>query len=303
MKREALEWLDRFERYQVTERRVSPHTVSAYRQDLSALRDFCDDEQVEDWMAVDVSRVRAFCSGSAANGLGPRSVQRRLSALRTFFDFLIRELVLPANPAKLIQGPRIVRNLPDILDPQQMQQLIEIPDDEVFGIRDRAIMELLYSSGLRLIELVRLDRTDLDFADRTVRVLGKGNVTRIVPVGTFACEALKRWRCTRAKLAGPNQPALFVGRGGQRLQQRAVQTRVAYWARWQGIPIAVYPHLFRHSFATHLLESSGDIRAVQELLGHANISTTAIYTSLNTQHLIKVYEKTHPRAQRKISRE
>jgi integrase/recombinase XerC len=303
MRREALEWRDRFERYLVTERRVSPHTVTNYRLDLAALMSFCDDERLEHWLAVDVRQVRAFCARSAAKGLAAQSVQRRLSALRTFMSFLVREGVLPANPAKLVQGPKVVRKLPTTLDPDQMQRLIEIPADEVYGIRDRAMMELLYSSALRLIELVRLDRTDLDFADRTVRVLGKGNVTRIVPVGSFAIEALKRWRGARAKFARPDQPALFVGRGGRRLNKRAIQTRVAYWARRQGISLRVYPHLFRHSCATHVLESCGDIRAVQELLGHASISTTAIYTNLNTQHLIKVYEKTHPRAHRKVSRE
>lgn len=303
MKPEAMEWLDRFERFQVTERRVSPNTVSGYSRDLAALTAFCDGENLEHWPAVGVPQVRAFCARSAAKGLAPRSVQRRLSALRSFFNFLVREGVLCANPAILVQGPRMVRKLPPTLDSDQMKHLIEIPEDDVYGIRDRAIMELLYSSGLRLIELVRLDRTDLDFADRTVRVLGKGNVTRIVPVGSFAIEALKRWRGARAKLARLDQPALFVGRGGRRLNRRAIQTRVAYWARRQGIPVRVYPHLFRHSCGTHVLESSGDIRAVQELLGHASISTTAIYTNLNTQHLMKVYAKTHPRAHRKDGRE
>jgi integrase/recombinase XerC len=303
MRREALEWLDRFERYLVTERRVSPNTVSSYRQQLRTLREFCEANQLEHWPEVDVRQVRAFLARSSGSGLAPSSVQHRLSAVRSFFQFLIREGVLGANAAKLIQGPKLVRKLPETLDPDQMQRLIEIPDDDVYGIRDRAMMELLYSSGLRLIELVRLDRTDLDMVDRTVRVLGKGNTTRIVPVGSFAIQALKRWRGARAKLTRPDQPALFVGRGGRRLQRRAVQTRVAYWARRQGIPLHVYPHLFRHSFATHLLESSGDIRAVQELLGHASISTTTIYTHLNSQHLFSVYEKTHPRAHRKPSNE
>jgi len=295
----ALEWTDRFQRYLTTERQVSPHTASAYRLELMALVAFCDGELIEDWSAVLVSHIRTFAARSHAGGLSPQSIQRRLSAVRTFMKFLIREGVIGANVAELVQAPRSTRRLPSVLDIDQMKRLIEIPADEVYGIRDRAIMELLYSSGLRLIELVRLDRTDLDFADRTVRVLGKGNVTRIVPVGSLAIEALKRWRGTRGKLARPDQPALFVGRGGRRLNRRAVQMRVAYWARRQGIPVRVYPHLFRHSCATHVLESSGDIRAVQDLLGHASISTTAIYTSLDSQHLIKVYQNTHPRAHRK----
>jgi len=295
----ALEWTDRFQRYIATERRFSPHTASAYRHELAALVAFCDHERIEDWSAVLVSHVRTFAARSHARGLSPQSVQRRLSAVRTFMKFLIREGIIGANVAELIQAPRTTRRLPNVLDPDQMKRLIEIPDTDSLAIRDRAIMELLYSSALRLIELIRLNCGDVDFADGTVTVLGKGNVARIVPVGSYAIKALQQWVRVRRRLVGrQQQTALFVGRRGDRLGRRAVQTRVAYWARRQGIAMKVHPHLFRHSAATHLLESSGSIRDVQEFLGHVSISTTQIYTHLNAQHLFEVYDKTHPRARR-----
>lgn len=297
----ALEWTDRFQRYLTTERQVSPHTASAYRLELVALVTFCDRERIEDWPAVLVSHIRTFAARSHGGGLSPQSVQRRLSAVRTFMKFLIREGVIGANVAELIQAPRTVRRLPSVLDPDQMKRLIEIPDCGPYTVRDRAIMELLYSSALRLIELTRLNCGDVDLADRTVTVLGKGNVSRIVPVGSFAVKALQQWLRVRRQLSkNQYQTALFVGRSGERLGRRAVQTRVAYWARRQGIAMHVHPHMFRHACATHLLESSGSIRDVQEFLGHASISTTQIYTHLDAQHLFEVYDKTHPRARRKV---
>jgi integrase/recombinase XerC len=300
----ALEWTDRFQRYLTTERQVSPHTASAYRLDLAALVTFCDRERIEDWLAVGVTHVRSFAARSHAGGLSPQSVQRRLSAVRTFMRFLVREGVIGANTAELIQAPRSTRRLPDVLDADQMKRLIEIPGSDAYAVRDRAIMELLYSSALRLIELIRLNCGDVDLADRTVTVLGKGNVARIVPVGSFAVKALQQWLRVRRKLAkNQYQTALFVGRGGRRLGRRIVQTRIDSWARRQGIVMHVHPHMFRHACATHLLESSGAIREVQEFLGHASISTTQIYTHLDTQHLFRVYEATHPRARRKDSHE
>jgi integrase/recombinase XerC len=179
-----------------------------------------------------------------------------------------------------------------------MARLLEIPDSDIYSLRDRAIMELLYSSALRLAELTRLNRGDIDFSDQVVRVLGKGNVARVVPVGSFAIKALQAWLRVRSQVAKHNEAAVFVGRGGRRLGPRAVQVRVDYWARHQGIAVHVHPHMFRHACATHVLESSRSIREVQELLGHASISTTQIYTHLNAQHLFEVYEKAHPRAHR-----
>jgi integrase/recombinase XerC len=211
----------------------------------------------------------------------------------------MREGVLKSNTAQDIQAPKIVRRLPETLDADQMARLLELPSGNALVARDRAMMELLYSSGLRLAELVSLDLTSIDLKDRTVRVLGKGRKVRVVPVGKMALAALSAWYTERARLARPDATALFIGRRGRRLGPRAVQARVAYWARRQGIPLHVYPHLFRHSFASHLLESGGDLRAVQELLGHADISTTQIYTHLDFQHLARIYDATHPRARRK----
>ena len=310
----ALEQIAQFRRYMTTERRLSAHTDSNYARDPAALVKFCDVHQLKDWTAVDSQHIRAFAAHSHAKGLAPRSIQRRLSAVRGFFEFLVRESLVPRkaaesrptaspriknNPAYEVRAPKARRRLPETLDPDQMARLLEVPAGDVLVTRDRAIMELLYSSGLRLAELVGLNLDGLDLADRTVRVVGKGNKTRIVPVGTEAVQALTQWLKERASITKSDELALFVGRNGGRISRRAVQTRVAYWARRQGVSMRVYPHLFRHSFASHLLESGGDLRGVQELLGHADIATTQIYTHLDFQHLARIYDKTHPRARRK----
>jgi integrase/recombinase XerC len=226
-------------------------------------------------------------------------VQRRLSAVRTFLHFLVREGVLKKNPGVDVRAPKAGKRLPHTLDVDQMGVLLSLKTKQPMDVRDLAIMELLYSSGLRLAELVGLDLGDVHMADRTVRVTGKGNKTRIVPVGRQAIAALKRWLTERAGLAATGEQALFLNQRGRRLSGRAVQLRVARHARAQGIPTGVHPHLFRHSFATHLLESSRDLRAVQELLGHASIGTTQIYTHLDFQHLARIYESSHPRARRR----
>jgi integrase/recombinase XerC len=309
----ALEHVARFRRYMTTERRLSAHTDSNYARDLAALVKFCDIHGLEDWSALDSQHIRSFAAHSHAKGLAPRSIQRRLSAVRGFFEFLVRESVVSQraqkrpdaapniknNPAYEVRAPKAQRRLPETLDADQMGRLLEIPAGDIFVTRDRAIMELLYSSGLRLAELVGLDVNGLDLPDRTVHVLGKGNKARIVPVGTHAVSALTQWLNERVSIAKSSETALFVGRSGTRLGRRAVQTRVAYWARRQGVSMRVYPHLFRHSFASHLLESGGDLRGVQELLGHADIATTQIYTHLDFQHLARIYDQTHPRARRK----
>lgn len=300
----SLEWLARFRRYMTSERRLSAHTERGYTRDLTALIKYCDRNGIPDWSALDTQHVRLFAAHSHAAGLAPRSIQRRLSAVRSFCEFLLREgrsgsKRMRGNPAHEVRAPKASRRLPATLDPDQMARLLEIPAGDTLSARDRAIMELLYSSGLRLAELVGLDIARLDLKDRSVEVLGKGRKSRIVPVGRAAVRSLKAWLEERAVLARPGETAVFVGRSGTRLGARAVQARVAYWARRQGLGMHVHPHLFRHSFASHLLESSGELRGVQELLGHADISSTQIYTHLDFQHLARIYDATHPRARRR----
>jgi integrase/recombinase XerC len=292
-------WIDGYLAHLARERRLSPHTSSNYARDVGALADYLERGNVTDWKRVDSQHVRLFAARSHAGGLSPRSVQRRLSAVRGYFNYLVREGVVASNPAVEIRAPKAARRLPGTLDVDQITQLLEAPAGDALAVRDRAIMELFYSSGLRLAELVGLGLTDVDLADRTARVLGKGAKTRIVPVGRKACEAIRAWLRERGALAGVDETALFVGRNGTRLKPRAVQLRIAHWARCAGLPSRVYPHLFRHSFATHLLESSKDLRGVQELLGHADISTTQVYTHLDFAHLARTYDASHPRAKRK----
>ncbi len=279
---------------------MSAHTGAAYRRDLNRLSEFCRRRGIREWSALDNARVRAFAAAEHSGGLGARSIQRRLSAVRTFYEFLIREGGCRLNPAHEVRAPKSKKRLPAALDADQMGRLLEFRADDTLSARDKAIMELFYSSGLRLSELVNLDLPALDLADRTVRLIGKGNKTRIVPIGRFAIQALQNWLRERAALPRADALAVFVGRSGRRLTPRAVQLRVGTWARRMSLPVHVHPHMFRHSFASHLLESSTDLRGVQELLGHADISTTQIYTHLDFQHLAKVYDAAHPRARRRL---
>ncbi len=301
---DATQWqqVERFLAHLALERRLSPHTVSAYRRDLQCLAGFCDREQVTAWTALQVHHLRRFAAVSHAAGLDPRSVQRRLSGARSFLRYLIREGELDRNPAVGVSAPRTARRLPVTLDVDQMASLLDIRGDDPVTVRDRAMLELLYSSGLRLAELTGLDLADLDLADGMVRVTGKGRRTRLVPVGRAARAALQAWLRVRAGLAAPEERAVFTGRRGARIGARTVQARVTHWARRSGLGQRVHPHLFRHSFATHMLESSGDLRNVQEMLGHANIATTQVYTHLDFQHLAQVYDKAHPRAGRRAGR-
>jgi integrase/recombinase XerC len=296
---QATQWLVRFERYLGTERRLSVHTLSAYGRDLTALRDWCDRNGIQDWVQLDHQHIRSFAARSHARGLQGRSIQRRLAALRTFFGFLLREGALVRNPALEIRAPKAVRRLPHTLDVDQMAELLAHKPNGALEVRDLALMELFYSSGLRLAELTGLKLRDLDLKTGQVRVLGKGSKERIAPVGSMAVKALRLWLAARAGLAGPDQQAVFVGRNGAALGPRAVQLRVAALAKAAGLPQHLHPHMFRHSFATHLLESSRDLRGVQELLGHANISTTQVYTHLDFQHLAQTYDQAHPRAKRR----
>lgn len=286
------------------ERRLSAHTSAAYRRDLAAFLSWATSTGITAFVALDPQHLRAFAATSHRRGLDPRSIQRRLSALRTLFHYLVEQGVLKHNPAVDVRAPKGSRRLPEALDVDRMARLLEpapasSPAEDDLGVRDRAIVELFYSSGLRLAELVGLDLADLDVKDRTVRVVGKGDKTRIVPVGRQALNAYQAWLARRGTLAKADERAVFVGRNGRRLGTRAVQLRVEAWARRRGIDVHVHPHLFRHSFATHLLESSHDLRGVQELLGHANLSTTQVYTHLDFQHLAEVYDRAHPRAHRR----
>jgi integrase/recombinase XerC len=292
-------WIERFIVHLTHERRMSMHTAAAYRRDLAILSNFCAARAVHEWRDLTHLQLRTFAASEHGRGIAPRSIQRRLSTIRTFLDFLIREGCCSQNSAQDVRAPKTKKRLPATLDTDQMGRLLEFRVDDTLSTRDKAIMELFYSSGLRLSELVGLDLAALDLVDKTVRVEGKGGKTRILPVGRFAVTALRKWLSERSVLVGVEQSAVFVGRSGRRLTARAVQLRVDTWARRVGLSMHVHPHMFRHSFATHLLESSADLRGVQELLGHADIGTTQIYTHLDFQHLAKVYDAAHPRARRR----
>ncbi len=291
--------VSRFLQYLRTERRMSPHTVVNYQRDLLRLSAFCAQHGVGDWRAFDVHKARAYVAALRRGGLSGRSIQRFLSAARSFYRYLLREKIVTHNPLIGVTAPKSPKRLPKTLSAEQTGALVGIDAKDPLGFRDLAILELFYSSGLRLAELVGLDLDAIDLDDATVRVTGKGAKTRVLPVGRYARAALQRWLAARAQFAAPGEPALFVARNGARLGARAVQLRLRHWARRQGIDVPVHPHMLRHSFASHLLESSGDLRAVQELLGHADIGTTQIYTHLDFQHLAKVYDQAHPRARRK----
>jgi integrase/recombinase XerC len=292
-------WIDKFIRHLEFERRLSPQTCKSYRHDLKSLLVFREYSGVDSWGGMDSEHFRAFAASCYRKGLSARSIQRRLSACRTFFRYLLREKHIRKNPITDVSAPKGKKRLPGNLDVDRMAHLLNIPGKGPLVDRDRAILELLYSSGLRLSELTGLDCGAVDMRDATVHVTGKGNKDRIVPVGRKALKALRQWDLSRPQLAAAEEKALFVSNRGTRISPRSVQARVTHWARRQGIDAKVYPHLFRHSFATHLLESSHDLRGVQELLGHANISTTQVYTHLDFQHLAQIYDQTHPRARKK----
>ncbi len=291
--------LDSFFDYLRYERRSSPRTISAYQQDLKRLSSFCDKQNIENWSDVDNLLGRKWLASMHQHGLSGSSIQRILSGCRSFYRWLIREKQVSVNPFDLLKAPRHPRKLPDTMDIDAVQQLVTLTGDDHLTVRDRAILELFYSSGLRLSELVSLDVGDIDFSAGETRVTGKGNKTRIVPVGRYAQIAIRQWLSVRPQIAKENEQAIFVSRRGGRLATRSVEKRLKDWAIRQGISRNVHPHMLRHSFASHMLESSGDLRAVQELLGHQNISTTQIYTHLDFQHLAKVFDSAHPRAKRK----
>jgi integrase/recombinase XerC len=278
------------------ERRLSPRTVEAYRHDIG---DFLRWRQERAVATPDAQQLRSYAAERHRQGLSAKSLQRRLAALRGFFRHLVRAGTLAQNPASGVRAPKVRRRLPPVLDVDQACQLMELSAQDPLAIRDRAILELFYSCGLRLAELAQLDVNAVDPRDAMLQVTGKGAKVRRVPVGRKALEALAAWYPTRAALAAMDETALFVGRRGKRLGRRAIAERVRLRALQQGTPQRVHPHMLRHSFASHLLESSGDLRAVQELLGHSDIATTQIYTHLDFQHLARIYDQAHPRARKK----
>lgn len=275
---------------------MSAHTLDAYRRDLDALSQWAQGQSVADVADLHLEQLRAFVAAEHRRGLSPKSLQRRLSACRSFYRWLLKHGRIAASPAAGLRAPKAPRKLPQVLDVDEAVQLVELPTDAPLGLRDRAMLELFYSSGLRLSELCALRWRDLDFAEGLVTVLGKGSKQRTVPVGSHARTALQAWR---DESHGRNESPIFPGRGGGPITPRAVQIRLRQLAQRQGLFKRVHPHLLRHSFASHVLESSGDLRGVQELLGHADIATTQIYTHLDYQHLAKVYDGAHPRAKRK----
>ncbi len=291
-------WLEHFLHHLRTERRLSANTLKHYRRDLQEILSYCQGAGITEWRDLDTHQVRQYAAQTHRRGLGGRSIQRRLSALRSLYNYLLRERVVTRNPAHDVRAPKSERRLPDTLNVDDINRLLSAHARGALELRDLAVLELMYSSGLRLGELVTLDWNDVDLVERMVRVTGKGAKTRVVPIGTKAIAALRAWRHRRDQQADAAEPAVFTGRHGRRLGARAVQQRVRRWARRHGLPGDVHPHTLRHSFASHLLESSGDLRAVQELLGHADISTTQIYTHLDFQHLARVYDQAHPRARR-----
>ena len=282
--------------YLQVERRMSAHTLDAYQRDLAALSQWCETHDVADARAVASDQLREFIAAEHRRGLSAKSLQRRLSACRSFYAWLLKNNVIDTSPAAGLRAPKAPRKLPQVLDADEAVQLVELPTDAPLGLRDRALLELFYSSGLRLSELCALRWRDLDMASSLVLVHGKGNRERSVPVGTHALDALRQWR---KDSAGSGDKPVFPGRAGGPLSQRAVQIRIKQLAQRQGLFKNVHPHMLRHSFASHILESSGDLRGVQELLGHSDIATTQIYTHLDFQHLAKVYDAAHPRAKRK----
>jgi integrase/recombinase XerC len=279
--------------------RLSPRSRDAYKRDLKRLLDWATARGIERIDGLDLTALRSFAASEMRAGLDPRTIQRRLSALRKWFTWLEQDGRVKGNPAADLRAPRARRKLPVTLDPDQVLRLLELPGKAPLDVRDRALMELCYSSGLRVSELADARWSRLDEREGLLRVIGKGNKERIVPVGRHALAALAAWRPLHLDLTGGAEDIIFTTRTGSPLSVRSIQQRMAQRAREQGLDQHVHPHQLRHSFASHILESSGDLRAVQELLGHANLSTTQIYTHLDFQHLAEVYDRTHPRARGK----
>ncbi|MBL8513842.1 MAG: tyrosine recombinase XerC [Betaproteobacteria bacterium] len=290
----------RYLKYLSNERRLSPNTVKHYGADLARLETFASsaNKSLEHLAETDIRRFAAQLHGK---GLSARSIARTLSGWRGYFRFLGRMGVLPESPAEDVRAPKTPRTLPKTLSPEEAIRLVSFEGNEPDTLRDRAIFELIYSCGLRVSEVAGLNRDAIDANAREVRVLGKGSKTRVVPVGSHALAALERWLAVRGQWRGHENGALFLSPSGNRIGVRLIQARIKKWAALQGLKVDPHPHMLRHSFASHVLQSSGDLRAVQEMLGHASIASTQVYTHLDFQHLAKVYDTAHPRAKRKKS--
>ncbi len=293
-----MEFLAEYIQFLQFERGLSPLTRENYTRDIAQLIKLADSTDLK---SLQINQIRKFIATLHSKGLGGKSIARRLSSWRGFFEFLVNRKGFSNNPVIGLRAPKSAKTLPQALSIEQAVKLVAIKDDDILSVRDHAILELFYSSGLRLSELVNLDIDALDFSAGTLVVTGKGNKTRIVPLGKFAIEAIQKWlqiRATISNIDAASRP-VFIGLQGRRISARNIQYRLKEWSIKQGINSSVHPHMLRHSFATHVLQSSGDLRAVQEMLGHANISTTQVYTHLDYQHLTKVYDTAHPRAKKK----
>ncbi len=297
-----MEFLKEYLEFLNFERGLSPLTRENYARDITQLIKLANEIVGPTALnELQTNHIRRFIANLHSKGLGGKSIARMLSSWRGFFDFLVNRKGFSNNPVIGLRAPKSPKTLPQALSIEQAMKLVDIGDDDILGIRDHAILELFYSSGLRLSEVVNLNIDALDFSEGTVQVTGKGNKTRIVPMGSHAMEAIQKWLKIRGDLLikNPAEKAVFIGLQGRRISARNIQYRLKEWSIKQGINSSVHPHMLRHSFATHVLQSSGDLRAVQEMLGHANISTTQVYTHLDFQHLSKTYDAAHPRAKKK----
>lgn len=278
------------------ERRLSPLTCESYARDIAVLLSFATEVSLGQ---LQIHHIRRFIAQLHGKGFSGRSLARMLSAWRGFYNYLTRDHGYTCNPCTGIHAPKSPRPLPHTLSPDEAAKLLEFPADDLMALRDKAMFELCYSSGLRLAELTGLKPADLSFSDCTARITGKGSKIRIVPIGSQAIKVLQEWMKRREALVKPGATALFLSRYGKNISSRSISQRLKIQAMRQGINANIHPHVLRHSFASHLLQSSGDLRAVQEILGHASISTTQIYTHLDFQHLAKVYDAAHPRAKKR----
>ncbi len=287
--------LERYLSHLRTERRLAANTLAAYSRDGALLLALAAERPIG---ALGPQDIRRFIATLHSKGQSPRSLARILSSWRGLFDWLARHRQSGANPCAGVRAPKAARKLPEVLSPDDAVRLVSIEDTSTWGIRDRALFELAYSSGLRVSELTSLDLGAIDMSTGEARVTGKGAKTRIVPVGEHALKAIAQWIALRSRVEDVDAKALFVGRSGRRMLPREVQRRIKRWAALAGLDVDVHPHMLRHSFASHVLQSSGDLRAVQEMLGHSSIASTQVYTHLDFQHLAKVYDAAHPRARR-----